>query len=166
MWTNRTAVGGAEKSRAAFGIGIYPEDRQVASVACHFQKGPIPTYTEHQIIASNAREFAPVEAIVGYPHSIKGRLYGCQSTLVFLMTVPHGLDDRLAVSLQQRKASGPLGVAIQLVIAFLVHYQRTSNLHFSRQPSAYRNGAHHRQHGTQRQHAMLRGRCKALLVQF
>src|SRR2546429_426404 len=48
MWTNRTAVGGAEKSRAAFGIGIDPEDREIASVACHFQKGAIPTHTEHQ----------------------------------------------------------------------------------------------------------------------
>src|SRR5262245_22212631 len=122
MWTNCTAVGGAEKSRTAFRIRIHPEDREVASVACHFQKGPIPTHTEHQIIACNTRDLTTIEAIVGYLHSIKGRLYGCQGALVFLMAVPHGLDDRLAVSLQRRKTSGPLGVAIQLVIAFLVHH--------------------------------------------
>src|SRR5215475_13286784 len=107
MWTNRTAIGGTEKRRAAFGIRIYPEDREIASVACHFQKGSIPTHTEHQIIVSNARELATVEAIVGYPHAIKGRLYGCQGTLVFLMAVPHGFDDRLTVSLQRCKTSGP-----------------------------------------------------------
>src|SRR5438132_7345350 len=100
MWTNRTAVGGAEKSRAAFGIGIDPEDREIASVACHFQKGAIPTHTEHQIIASNARELATVEAIVRQPHDFESRLYGCQGALVFLMAVPHGLHDRLAVPLQ------------------------------------------------------------------
>src|SRR5262245_42110353 len=132
MWTNRTAVGGAEKRRTAFRIRIHPEDWEIASVACYFQKGPIPTHTEHQIIACNTREFATVEAIVGYPHSIKGRLYGCQGALIFLMSEPHGLNDRLVVALQRRKTSGPLGVAIQLVIAFLVHHQRTGDLHFSR----------------------------------
>src|SRR5262245_27852237 len=120
MWTNRTAVGGTEKRRAAFGIRIYPEDREIARVACHFQKGSIPTHTEHQIIVSSTREVAAVEAIVGEPHNLESRLYGCQGALVFLMAVPHGLNDRLVVSLQRRKASGPLGVAIQLIIAFLV----------------------------------------------
>src|SRR5262245_16208176 len=148
MWTNCTAVGGAEKSRTAFGIRIHPEDWEVASVACHFQKGPIPTHTEHQIIVSNARELTTVEAIVGYPHDLESRLYGCQSALVFLMAVPHGLDDRLAVSLQRREASCPLGVTIQLIIAFFVHHQRTSDLHFSRQPSVYRKRARHIRHAT------------------
>src|SRR5439155_1117800 len=86
---------------------IDPEDPEIASVTCHFQKGAIPTHTEHQIIASNARELATVEAIVGQPHDFESRLYGCQGALVFLMAVPHGLHDRLAVALQwQRWSAG------------------------------------------------------------
>src|SRR5438067_1619384 len=131
----------------------------MASVARHFQKGPIPTHTEHQIIASNARELATVEAIVGHAYTIKGRLYGRQGAPVFLVAVPHGFDDRLAVALQRRKASGPLGVTIQLIIAFLVHHQRTSDLHFSRQP--LHTGMERITDGTQRQHAMIQRRCKA-----
>src|SRR5215467_5319410 len=148
MRTNRMAVSGTEKRRAACRIRIHPEDREVASIACHFQKGPVPTHTEDQVIASNARKLATVEAIVGYAHFLKGCLYGCQGTLVFLMTVPHGFDNRLVVSLQRRKATCPLGVAIHLIIAFLGHHQRTSDLHFSRQPSVYRNRARHIPHAT------------------
>src|SRR5215813_8234102 len=98
MQTNCMAVSGTEKRRAAFRIRIHPEDREVASIACHFQKGPVSTYTEDQIIASNARKPATVEAIVGYAQLLKDCLYGCQGTLVFLMTVPHGFDNRLVVS--------------------------------------------------------------------
>ena len=76
-----------------------PEDREIASIARHFQKGPIPTHTEHQIIASNAREFAPVEAIVGDPHDLEGPLSAARVRW-FSSGCTHGLDDRLAVSLQ------------------------------------------------------------------
>src|SRR5687768_8332440 len=100
MRTNRTAAGSTEKRRTAVGIGIHPENREVSSIACHFQKGPIAPHTEHQVIAGNARELATVEAIVGYAHVIEGRLYGCERALVFLMAEPHGLNDRLVVSLQ------------------------------------------------------------------
>ena len=88
-------------------------------------------------------------------------MYGCQGTLVFLMAVPHGLDDRLVCPCSDAKRPCPLGVAIQLVIAFSCTPLCTSDLHRSRQPSVYRNGTHHMRHAAQRQHATIQRRCKA-----